>query len=248
VRIIGAGLPRTATLTQKIALEMLGEGPCYHMVTVLADLDRVGLWQQALAGDPQWEETFAGFRSTVDWPGSYFYRELIDVYPDAKVVLSVRDPDHWAASFQETILAANRGGTVMGLVSQARALIDPRWRAFTEMTEAMIGGHDGILGARGDVTALADVLRRHIDEVKATVPAHRLLVWAAKDGWEALCGFIGAAVPDGPLPQVNDSATFEDRLVDGALGALNRYQDQRHERDDAQIVLSGRPTTVSPDR
>ncbi len=40
MKVIGAGLPRTGTLTQKVALEMLGLGPCYHWVDVLADLDR----------------------------------------------------------------------------------------------------------------------------------------------------------------------------------------------------------------
>ena len=42
MKLIGAGLPRTATLAQKIALEMLGLAPCYHMVDVLSDLDRAG--------------------------------------------------------------------------------------------------------------------------------------------------------------------------------------------------------------
>jgi hypothetical protein len=246
VRIIGAGLPRTATLAQKIALETLGQGPCYHMVTVLADLDRVGPWLQALAGDCAWGDIFAGFHSTVDWPAGYFYRELIDVYPDAKVVLSTRDPDRWAASLRATVLAANRADNVMGLLSQARALIDPRWRAFTEMTDAMVNGHGG-LGAAGDQAALADGLRRHVDEVKATVPARRLLVWRPEDGWEPLCDFVGAPVPDVAFPHVNDSATFEDRVVEGALEALHRYQGRRHRSDDdAQIVLGGE--AVRPER
>src|SRR5271167_2229314 len=83
MKLIGAGMPRTGTLTQKMALEMLGLGPCYHMVDVLADLDQAALWERALDGDGPWEEIFSGFQSTVDWPGGFFYRELIDVYPEA---------------------------------------------------------------------------------------------------------------------------------------------------------------------
>src|SRR4029077_19584647 len=98
MKLIGAGMPRTATLTQKIALEMLGLGPCYHMVDVLADLEQAALWERALDGEGPWEEVFAGYDSTVDSPGGYFSRELIDVYPEAKVLLRVREPQAWAAS------------------------------------------------------------------------------------------------------------------------------------------------------
>src|ERR1035437_10622018 len=90
MRVIGAGLPRTGTLTQKVALEQLGLGSCYHWVDVLADLDRqVPLWNRALDGEDVWEEVFAGRSASADWPGGYFYRELMDFYPDAKVLLSV---------------------------------------------------------------------------------------------------------------------------------------------------------------
>ena len=94
MKLIGAGLPRTGTLTQKVALEQLGLGSCYHWVDVLADLDsQVPLWNRALDGEAIWEEVFAGRGATADWPGGYFYRELMDFYPDAKVLLSVREPE-----------------------------------------------------------------------------------------------------------------------------------------------------------
>ena len=53
MKVIGAGLPRTGTLSQKVALEVLGVGPCYHMVNVLADLDLADQWRRALEGDGQ---------------------------------------------------------------------------------------------------------------------------------------------------------------------------------------------------
>ena len=76
MRVIGAGLPRTGTLTQKLALEQLGVGPCYHWVNVIADLDQVELWWRSLDGEDAWREALEGFTCTVDWPGGYFYREL----------------------------------------------------------------------------------------------------------------------------------------------------------------------------
>ena len=60
IEVIGAGLPRTGTLTQKLALEELGLGPCYHWVNVIADLDQVELWDRALDGEALWEEIFDG--------------------------------------------------------------------------------------------------------------------------------------------------------------------------------------------
>src|SRR5436853_7037668 len=102
MKLIGAGLPRTGTLSQKVALEMLGLGPCYHMVNVLGDLDQAEGWRRALEGQGPWDEIFDGFQSTVDWPGSFFYKELVEAYPDAKVLLSVRDPEAWTRSMRDT--------------------------------------------------------------------------------------------------------------------------------------------------
>ena len=72
MKVIGAGLPRTGTLSQKVALEMLGLGPCYHMVNVLADLNKTADWRAALAGEADFREMFDEFCSSVDWPGSFF--------------------------------------------------------------------------------------------------------------------------------------------------------------------------------
>jgi hypothetical protein len=125
MKVIGAGLPRTGTLSQKVALEMLGFGPCYHMVNVLGDLDLVAPWRAALDGNAGWDETFANFESTVDWPGSFFYKELAEAYPDAKVVLGTRDADAWVRSMRETIWGVFYGDGLVRHLSGARAVVDP---------------------------------------------------------------------------------------------------------------------------
>ena len=108
--VIGAGLPRTGTLSQKLALEQLGLGPTYHWVNLITDLDAVELWHRALDGEDVFEEIFGGYQATVDWPGGFFYRELAERYPDAKVLLSVREPQKWEHSYRETIWNFTRGG------------------------------------------------------------------------------------------------------------------------------------------
>jgi Sulfotransferase domain len=228
MKLIGAGLPRTATLTQKTALEMLGVGPCYHMVNVLADLDQVELWMAALEGKVQWEEIFAGFNSTVDWPGGYFYRELMDVYPDAVVLLSVRDPQAWAKSARDTVWSVRHGESLMRLLSSAWGQVDPKWGRFLEMVDAQLWQDKGTLaGAHADLQQMADRMSAFNEEVKRTVPAERLLVWEPQDGWEPLCEALGVPIPAEPLPHVNDSEEFVDRVIDGALAGLTAWQERR---------------------
>jgi hypothetical protein len=228
IKVIGAGLPRTGTLTQKLALEQLGFGPCYHWVNVLADLDQVELWNRALDGQDPWQEVFEGHASTVDWPGGYFYRELLEAYPDAKVLLSVRDPQKWERSFRETIVALRHGESLMRLLSSARGEIDPRWRRYLELVDRMFWGPQGSFAAGyAEPAQLMEQMVRHNEEVQRVVPAERLLVWQVTDGWEPLCEFLGVPTPAEPLPHENDRETFLERVTDGAIGALSAWSEQR---------------------
>src|SRR5918998_4238747 len=104
VKVIGAGFGRTGTASLKAALEELGFSPCYHMTEVFANPDHVEVWEAAMRGDPvDWERPFRDYRATVDWPGAAFYKALMESYPDAKVILTVRDPDRWYESTRSTI-------------------------------------------------------------------------------------------------------------------------------------------------
>jgi hypothetical protein len=231
MQIIGAGLPRTATLTQKIALEMLGYAPCYHMVDVLSDLSRVPQWAKAFEGGMNWDEIFAGYQATVDWPGSFFYQELMETYPDAKVLLSVRPAEAWAKSMSGTIWDVVYGDNLVHDLSQARTRVDPGWRDYMELITAM-WEKSGLLpssAAGPDLDELAQAFERYNAEVKATVPAENLLVWQPADGWEPLCEFLGKPVPQAPLPKVNDSKMFNERIVDAALAVLGQWQGEQRE-------------------
>ncbi len=226
MRLIGAGLPRTGTLTQKVAVEMLGLGPCYHWVDVLADLRRVDQWQRAMDGEGPWNEIFAGFHSTVDWPGGYFYKELIEDYPEAKVLLSVRDPNKWEPSFRETIWNMGHGESLLRLLCSARAQVDPQWQDYLALVQRMFWGPEGTF-AKGHATPreLIAEMERHNEEVKRVVPAERLLVWQVSDGWEPLCEFMEVDVPQEPLPHVNDRETFLGRVADGAIATLQTWRE-----------------------
>ncbi len=93
MKVIGAGFGRTGTQSLKAALELLGDAPCYHMSTVIAEPYRVRQWLEIGEGrGPGWDELFAGFQAAVDWPAAAYWRELAEHYPHAKVILTVRDP------------------------------------------------------------------------------------------------------------------------------------------------------------
>src|ERR1700761_670692 len=137
MKVIGAGLPRTGTLSQKIALEMLGLGPCYHMVNVLSDLDLADGWRHAVEGRISPTEMLEGFQATVDWPGSFFYRDLIDVYPDAKVLLSVRPAEAWTRSMRDTIWGVIFGDNLIRHMSDAWMQVDPQWCGYMGLMREM---------------------------------------------------------------------------------------------------------------
>jgi len=199
MKIIGAGFGRTGTASLKYALEQLGFGPCYHMIEVLGRPSRIKFWQAVANGEKvDWREHFKNFRSTVDYPACNYYKELMEVYPEAKVILSVRDPDRWYESTLDTIYFT---ATV---TKGWRRYVLPPYTRYTDMVDATLwsGLFDGKFEDHNHAIA---VYKRHIEEVKQHVPPEKLLAFDVKQGWEPLCTFLGVPVPDGkPFPHVND--------------------------------------------
>ncbi len=228
MKVIGVGLPRTGTLTQKIALETLGYGPCYHMVNVLQNLELVQLWHDALEGNADWDKIFAGNESTVDWPGGFFWKELMEYYPDAKVVLSVRDPEKWERSMRDTVWACYYGDSLTYNMSAATYKVDGPWKYFIDTMTQLLWEGPGTIQNSHETQGMIDSMHRFNEEVKAGVPSDRLLVWDVTEGWGPLCDFLGIETPSDPMPHVNDSATFRDRIVEMALGKVGAWYE--HEK------------------
>lgn len=206
MKLIGAGFGRTGTLSIKSALEELGFGPCYHMVEVLENVDHIKLWQAIVDGKPaNWHAIFGAYQATVDAPGCLYYQELMAEYPEAKVLLSVRDPERWYES-------------VMATVYQISLL--PRWMEwlpklgpFLYLTRKMLWDGDGVTQGRfEDRELVIEGFKRHNAEVQQIVPAEKLLVYNVKEGWEPLCNFLNVPVPDKPFPHVNDRAEMQQRI------------------------------------
>ena len=223
--MIGAGLPRTGTLTQKLALEQLGLGPCYHWVNLISDLDAVELWHRALDGEDVFEEIFEGHHATVDWPGGFFYRELAERYPEAKVLLSVREPDAWEHSYRETIWNLTRGDSLIRHLSDARREVDPRWRRYLELVHRMLWSERSPFAGGDQPSQMIAQMQAHNDAVRDAIVPERLLVWRVSEGWEPLCEFLESPTPEPALPHANDAATFRGRVIDAALDALLAWRE-----------------------
>jgi hypothetical protein len=215
IRVIGAGLGRTGTFSLKNALEMMGFDKCHHMYEVMMHPEQVTYWDAAGLGGPvDWDALFKGYQAVVDYPGCRYYKELMKRYPEAKVVLTTRDPDSWYDSVMSTIYAVSHPPMSRKLLMILKAPFDPRLRArlpVFRMIERDIWQGD-FKGKASDRQFATDFFRRHNDEVTQTVPADRLLVYEVKQGWEPLCTFLGVPVPeDKPFPRLNSREEFGQR-------------------------------------
>jgi hypothetical protein len=135
----------------------------------------------------------------------------MQAYPDAKVLLTVRDPEQWYASVSSTIYAINRrmsGSRGASPLSGVMKMFFRRQLPAARMINALIwqGTFGGTFEEKEHAIA---VFNQHIEQVKKRVPPDRLLVYNVKEGWEPLCAFLGVDVPaDTPFPHLNDRASF----------------------------------------
>lgn len=202
--VIGAGYGRTGTLSLKAALELLGYIKCHHMIEVLHNPGEADLWmaaaRQVSRGEPvAWETLLDGFQATVDWPACHFYRQLADRYPQAKVILTVRDPLAWYQSIAATTLKVIQEGVASGRIDPEKGNLG---------TELVVkAAFEGILD---DPDHGAEVFNRHTREVKSAIDPDRLLVFDVREGWTPLCAFLDRPVPTEPFPKTNARDEFHD--------------------------------------
>jgi hypothetical protein len=194
LEVIGAGFGRTGTTSLKIALEHLGYVRCHHMQEVLRRPEQIKAWYEVVrGGSGDWDAIFEGFRASVDWPSCAYYKALVQHFPAAKVVLTVRDPESWYRSTRETIYEATRS--------------IPAWLEWIPRVRMMVKLLDGVAwdgvfhGRFEDAETSKKIFRDHTEDVKRSVPPERLLVYNVREGWGPLCEFLGVPIPENmPFP------------------------------------------------
>nr|WP_220183026.1 sulfotransferase family protein [Sphaerisporangium album] len=211
VRVIGVGLGRTGTMALKMALCRVGFGPCYHFTEVFAHPEHLYAWAAAASGrEPEaWRVPLKGYAATTDWPAVAFWREIVEAFPDAKVILTTRDAAQWFESVNGTVFAA-MAGKLPGT--------EERYREFEAAEQLTEFGRMGVVGRTfggriDDRDHVIACYERHNEEVRRTVAPDRLLDFQVSQGWEALCAFLGAPIPDEPFPRTNERASFADTVL-----------------------------------
>lgn len=205
LKVIGAGFGRTGTLSMKGALEHLGLGPCYHMLEVMNRPENADAWYNvAQSGKANWDQILSGYHSTVDWPACHYWQSLAAHFPDAKVILTVRDEEAWWQSMSKTILRNFQDGD---------EVVDPARISMRRMTRDLIVERvfSGILDNRDHVLT---AYRRNIEAVRAGLPKERLLVFDVAEGWAPLCAFLDLPMPAAPFPRTNTTQDFLDRMAE----------------------------------
>ncbi len=221
LQIIGVGFGRTGTLSTFTALNELGF-PCYHMLEVIENKENkthLDFWNK-VANSPagmqhDWNEVFEKYTATVDNPGCCVWRELYEVNPDAKVLLTLhpRGPEAWYESTMATIYFTESMWQFRFL-----ALITPFANKLQNMTSKLIWqrSHKGTME---DKEAAIARYHEHIEEIKAAIPPEKLLIFKVTEGWKPLCDFLGKEVPDKEFPNVNDRAQIKQTIAGITKGA-----------------------------
>jgi Sulfotransferase domain len=209
MKVIGAGFGRTGTMSLKVALQQIGFGPCLHMIDLLAGMPELSdTFREAYEGKPtDWKTALKDFESTVDWPGCSFYKEYMEIFPDAPVILTVRDPESWYKSVNDTIYGAAMAISTMPDLAE---------KPVAKMLKAVVW--EGDLQDRfADKDHTLSLFNEHNRKVQEYVPSDRLLVFEVKQGWAPLCNFLGVDVPSEPFPHVNDTNSFLENMRSGAI-------------------------------
>ena len=204
MKVICAGWGRTGTRSLKYALEYLTTKPSYHMQNILLNKNDATLWHDLIFNNYNnnrfnWETIFKGYGACLDFPSCNYYKELMEAYPDAKVILTVRDAESWIKSWNVLNNQILKSFTFRFLAQ----IPFTSFKLQKDIHNKMILGEDGAFqGAKNNY----DRMKKFNDwnrSVIEFVPQDRLLVYQVKDGWEPLCNFLNVPVPDIPFPYKN---------------------------------------------
>ena len=191
LHIIGTGFGRTGTDSMRKALNLLGVGPTHHMFELPEGTPLREHWLNLAKGaTPDWDLLFNGYNACVDWPSAFYWRTLIDHYPQAKVLLTMRPAESWWTSFEATIL------------NHIKSANDPNGLAELLVAEQVFNGR------ADDRDHAIAVYNKNVEDVLSTVTPDRLLVHNLGDGWEPLRQWLDLPVPDVDYPRGNTTEDF----------------------------------------
>ncbi|KAJ5450412.1 NAD dependent epimerase/dehydratase [Penicillium daleae] len=215
-QVIGAGLPRTGTASFSSALEILCDGPVFHCGTqaTLGPTLQIKQWMEILrcwlAGSESDREIMLrvlkrqldGYAAVTDSPGAQFVPELMELYPDAKVICTIRDPVAWEKSMEQV-----RNATVPWYLHLVLLPL-PGLMYFIPYLHLLAAQWEKLYG---EAIPTRHTYDRHIAWLKEVVPEDRLVFFEVTEGWPALCEALGREIPkDRPFPHINDADAVDE--------------------------------------
>ncbi|KAK5121761.1 hypothetical protein LTR85_004636 [Meristemomyces frigidus] len=210
MEVLCLGYSRTGTLSMHKAMTILGYPNPYHFSSILDNVLDSDLWLQALnakfhgkgemPGQPFFDGLLGHVGAVTDAPCILFAKELMEAYPDAKVVLVERDIDSWFASWMAFCQSA------YDPVIHYLGYLDPYFLGrIAAVGDAITVPEAGFATNMDEVRVRSkDAYRHHYRDVRDWVPKERLLEFEMKQGREALCEFLGKDVPGEPFPHENE--------------------------------------------
>lgn len=214
LKVIAAGLPRCATSSLQFALENdLGFGPCMHMAYVLPHAKLLKLCYEAeievdkAKRHKMLHEIFDGYAATTDFPGMAFVDDLVEMYPDAKVILNTRNSgQRWLGSITRTLKFFSKTPylvlTCLIPADYWHWKVHQGLKALLQRRFGFEDGPDGIF-----LLSLYDKHNNWVRDV-AKRNGNSILEWQPENGWEPLCAFLGKPVVNKPFPHLNDEKTI----------------------------------------
>jgi hypothetical protein len=202
MKVICAGWGRTGTRSLKYALEHLTGNPSYHMQNILLSKKDAVKWHTSIFNHNEefnWEDIYTGYGACLDFPSCNYYRELMDFYPDAKVILTLRDDKSWIKSWNVLNNKILKSFTFRFLAK----IPHTSFKLHKDIHNEMILGKKGAFqGATTDEEKMKK-FNEWNESVIQYVPKDRLLVYQVAEGWEPVCSFLDFPVPNITFPYKN---------------------------------------------
>ena len=202
MKVICAGWGRTGTRSLKFALERLLGQPSYHMQNILLNKKDAKLWHNSIFKHNEkfdWEKIYEGYGACLDFPSCNYYKELMDAYPESKVILTVRDDESWIKSWNVLNNQILKSFTFRILAKIPGTSFKLQKDIHNKM---ILGKHGAFQGVKTDKEKMKK-FNEWNESVINFVPKDRLLVYEVKQGWAPLCKFLNVDVPDIPFPYKN---------------------------------------------
>lgn len=212
IKVIGLGMGRTGTSSLKLALQKLGYGACYHMKDLINNPADVRYWKEIdRYGETNWQSLFGNYQSAVDFPTIGYYKDILRAYPDAKVILTVRDDESWYKSAIQTILNAEPG-FLDKIKMSFRLPFSSRLRSLMQVFKlSKKFWLKNIGNDYKDKEKAIRFFRQWNEQIKQEIGEENLLVYNVAEGWLPLCKFLGTPVPAEPFPKTNSRNEFKDK-------------------------------------